>query len=56
MLDKYYGFKNMEKFSKINLDKEIKDFIDYWFDKNNSVGFNFNLFLELINYLEKVKK
>ncbi len=56
MLDKYYGFKNMEKFNKINLDKELKDFIDYWFGKNNSIGFKFNLFFDLINYLEKLKK
>ena len=56
LLDKYYGLKKMKDFNKLNLDKEIKDFIDYWFNKNNMVGFNFNLFGELINYLEKVKK
>ena len=54
MLDKYYGFKNLENFK--NLDKEIKDFIDYWFNKTNKIGFNFDLFFELIDYLEKVKK
>ncbi len=56
MLDKYYGFKNMEKFNKINLDKELKDFIDYWFGKTITIGFKFNLFFDLINYLEKLKK
>ena len=56
MLDKYYGFKNIEELNKLNLDKELKDFIDYWFGKNNSIGFKFNLFFDLINYLEKLKK
>jgi hypothetical protein len=56
MLDKYYGFKNIEELNKLNLDKELKDFIDYWFAKNNSIGFKFNLFFDLINYLEKLKK
>lgn len=57
MLEQYYSFSNFEELNKkINLDKEIKDFIDYWFTKNNNIGFRFNLLIELQNYLEKVKK
>lgn len=57
MLEQYYSSSNFEELNKkINLDKEIKDFIDYWFTKNNNIGFRFNLLIELQNYLEKVKK
>jgi hypothetical protein len=57
ILEQYYSLSNFEELNKkINLDKEIKDFIDYWFSKNNNIGFKFNLLLELQNYLEKVKK
>lgn len=57
LLEQYYSFKNFEELNrKINLDKEIKDFIDYWFTKNNIIGFRFNLLFELQNYLEKIKK
>jgi hypothetical protein len=57
ILERYYSFKNFEELNKkINLDKEIKDFIDYWFAKNNNIGFRFNLLFELQNYLEKIKK
>lgn len=57
MLEKYYSSTNFEELNKkVNLDKEIKDFIDYWFTKNNTIGFRFNLLIELQNYLEKIKK
>ena len=57
LLEQYYSFKNFEELNrKINLDKEIKEFIDYWFTKNNIIGFRFNLLFELQNYLEKIKK
>ena len=56
MLDKYYGFKNLEKFNKLNMDKEIKDFVDYTFNKIKTIGFHFDLLFDLISYLEKIKK
>jgi len=57
ILEQYYSFKNFEELNKkLNLDKEIKDFIDYWFTKNNNIDFKFNLLIELQNYLEKIKK
>lgn len=56
ILEYYYSVKNFEELNKkINLDKEIKDFIDYWFNKNNIIGFKFNLLFDLQNYLEKLK-
>lgn len=56
ILEYYYSVKNFEELNKkINLDKEIKDFIDYWFNKNNIIDFKFNLLFDLQNYLEKLK-
>lgn len=57
MLEKYLNSDNYKKYiTSLNLDKEIKDFIDYWFDKNNIIGFNFDLLIELEIYLGKIKK
>lgn len=53
-LEKFYSKeKYLELTKKINLDKEIKDFIDYWFSKNNTLSFKIDLLFDLENYLEK---
>lgn len=39
-----------------DLDKEIKDFIEYWMNKNNGTEFNLNLIEDFINYISKKYK
>ena len=57
MLEKYYSYENYVSLSsKVNLDKEIKDFIDYWFAKNNNIEFKIDILVELQDYLEKISK
>jgi hypothetical protein len=41
---------------KIDINKEIKDFIDYWIGKKEISEFNFDLYGDLINYLQKKYK
>ncbi len=54
LIEKYYSSENFQVLTKkINLEKEIKDFIDYWFGKNNTLGFKIDLLSDLENYLEK---
>ena len=55
LLEKYLSSQNWQYVQTRELDKEIKKFIDYWFDKNNSIGFNFNLLEDLELYLLKTK-
>jgi len=56
MLEKYLSYDNWTKYQNIiNLDKEIKDYIDYSFNKNNKIEFNYNLLSDLAIYLGKIK-
>ncbi len=40
----------------ININKEIKDYIDYWINKNNITIFSLNLLTDFINYFIKKYK
>ena len=40
-------------FKLINIDKEIKDYIDYWTNKNNSLNFELNLLTIQMHYHAK---
>ncbi len=57
MLKRYYGSKYIEKImERLNLDKEIKNFIDYWCEKNNDAIFVLNLLDNLYNHLNLIFK
>jgi hypothetical protein len=40
----------------ININKEIKEYIDYWINKNNNTQFSLNLLTDFINYFIKKYK
>ena len=40
----------------ININKEIKEYIDYWINKNNNTQFLLNLLTDFINYFIKKYK
>ncbi len=50
-----FNFKNDNQFHNLekNINKEIKDFIDYWINKHSADEFNLNLLEELKYYLKK---
>ena len=58
LVDRYlsYDNKNKIKNDNINIDKEIKDYIDYWTNKNNSLDFELNLLEDFISYFIKKYK
>jgi hypothetical protein len=58
LVDKYLNFDNKNKIknNNINIDKEIKDYIDYWINKNNSLNFELNLLEDFISYFIKKYK
>jgi hypothetical protein len=55
LVDKYLNYENKNKIKNdnINVDKEIKDYIDYWTNKNNSLNFELNLLTDFISYFVK---
>lgn len=58
LVDKYLNIDNKNKIKNdnINIDKEIKDYIDYWTNKNNSIDFKLNLLEDFIFYFIKKYK
>ncbi len=50
-----FNFRNDKQFHELekNVNKEIKDFIDYWINKHSADEFNLNLLEELKHYLKK---
>ena len=53
LIQKQFSTSYLEKLEQNNINKEIKDFIDYWIEKNNNIDFHFNLFEDLCNYIVK---
>jgi hypothetical protein len=55
LIDKYLSSYNKNKIinDEINIDKEIKYYIDYWTTKHNSSDFELNLLEDLISYFVK---
>lgn len=57
LLERYYGIEYIEKIrEKMNIDKEIKNFIDYWCEKNNNTDFILNLLEDLYKHLNLIFK
>lgn len=51
LLEKYAGTKKYNLMIKnINIDKEVKDYIDYWIEKRNVTDFNLNLLDDMVNH------
>jgi len=55
LVDKYLNIDNKNKIKNdnININKEIKDYIDYWTNKNNSINFKLNLLEDFVFYFIK---
>jgi hypothetical protein len=55
LVDKYLNINNKNKIKNdnININKEIKYYIDYWTNKNNSIDFKLNLLEDFVFYFIK---
>jgi hypothetical protein len=49
-------YKNNLDLNKLDLEKEIKYYIEYWIYKTNATNFNFDLYNDMIKYLNKKNK
>ena len=58
LLLKYLNIKICKqiKDEKIDINSDIKYYIDYWIEKNNTLAFDFNLLEDMIIYIQKKYK
>lgn len=49
LVNRYYNDKNLLENNNIS----IKNFVDYWIDKNSNLPFNFDIIDDFNNYIEK---
>ena len=58
LLLKYLNIKICKqiKDEKIDINSDIKYYIDYWIEKNNTLAFDFNLLEDMLIYIQKKYK